>query len=130
MSRIKAKFVDSETAPTGRILRSIGGSQATWGTLFTRTATAVDYSVLITDYYIGVTDLTVSRTMTIPLASACYNGQVFLFKDETGTCSGAKKIILLASGADTIDGAANQDLTAKWISVGIVSDGVSQFFVI
>lgn len=63
--------------------------------------TAINYTVTDVDYYIGVTDTSAARTITIPSASG-FPGKVFIIKDESAA-AGTNNITVQASSGN-IDG--------------------------
>lgn len=85
-----------------------------------RVTTAVNYTVLSTDYYVGATANGI--TMALPAAATAGNGRVYVFKDQTGTAS-SNCIVLDPNGAELIDGAATYSLCSDYQAVNVVSDG-------
>ena len=76
---------------------------------FKYTSTAISYNILLTDYFIGITDVTANRDIQLPSAAAVVTGRVFEIKDETiNAATGGNTIKLITEGAETIDGAADQ----------------------
>lgn len=90
-----------------------------------RVATAIDYNVLATDYYVGVTNVAVTRTITLPLLSAVTEGQTFVVKDESGAAGIANPIVVDGNGAELVDGAADVRVSTPYGSVTVVSNGTS-----
>jgi len=97
------------------------------GMRFNRTATAVSYQILVTDFYIGVTSTAAARTITVPAVGLLNSGMTFVIKDESG--GAATNNITVAGGGVNIDGAANYVINTNYGSVTIVSDQAN-FFVI
>jgi hypothetical protein len=106
----------SVTGPT-----TLNGAQ-----IYKRTPTAINYIVLITDYYIGVTDTTVPRTVSLPNVGVTA-GQIFTVKDESGTCAANNITVDVNGGVKTIDGAANVAINGNWDSYNFIYDGVNYF---
>ncbi len=77
----------------------------------------------LTHYYYPCTDGTF---VTLPPASSCL-GKQYLFK-KTNAVVGAG-VQISAVGADLIDGVAFRTLTAKYETLGIISDGISTWHV-
>lgn len=91
--------------------------------------TAVSYNVLNTDYYIGITDTTAARTMTLPASGLTGNkiGQTYIFKDESG--GAATNNITITASSGTIDGAASAVINTNYGSIKIVYDGTNYFII-
>jgi len=75
-----------------------------------RTGTATSYTILVTDYYIGVTSTAAARTITLPAASACFDstnnvGMTFIVKDESNAAA-TNNITVTRAGSDTFTGGA------------------------
>ena len=92
-----------------------------------RTVTAVNYTALVTDTLIAVTDTSVARTITLPLASTMAAGRVITIKDESGACA-TNNITVARTGSDTIDGATSAVLNANYQAKAFYSDGISKWF--
>lgn len=93
------------------------------------TSTATSYTVQTYDYYVGVTDFTATRTMTLPAVTNFKEGNSLVFKDEAGTCSPTNSLVLDGNASETIDGATTQTYTTPYVSVTIVMRN-GQWFVI
>jgi hypothetical protein len=65
-----------------------------------RTATAISYQALTTDCYIGVTDTTAARTITLPDFTTTDAGREFTIGDESNGAT-AIPIDVVAGGSDT-----------------------------
>ena len=82
-----------------------------------------DYTVLASDHYISVINLTASRTITLP--NLVSDGQAFVVKDGSGLCGTWN--IIVDCGADTIDGGATATMISNYTSLTFVYDGVSNY---
>lgn len=100
---------------------------STTGQFVQRTATATSYSVLATDYVVGVTDTTAARTMTLP--SAPNNNQVFVIKDETGAASINNISVTVSGGSITIDGLTTVKLNSNYGSMTVYFNGTAYFII-
>ena len=89
-----------------------------------RTATAVSYSTLTTDYLIGVTNTDAARTVTLESDAAAIAGFVYRIKDESGG-AGTNNITIATEGGETIDGAATFVLNSDHESITVYSDGTN-----
>jgi hypothetical protein len=100
------------------------------GIVFNRTIITSDYSVLKTDYYIGVDTNTPSAVITasLPNASTLNEGQTFVFKDEGGAAN-TYNIVISASVGQTIDSQNQVILESPHASLTLYTDGSSKFFI-
>lgn len=119
----------------GQFLTSGGGDSSvmTWShptvpsTTYTITkVNDVDYTVLVTDSYIGYTALTANRTATLPSA-ALVAGQLFIIKNETTATFPVELIVTASSGL--INGAASRNLSLSHSGAQFLSDGANYWIV-
>ena len=96
------------------------------GQIVKRTATAISYSVLSTDYIVAVTSTAAARTITLPAASANNTGQVYYVKDESGAAA-TNNISVVVSGGGTIDGASSITIDANYGLLMFYSSGSAWF---
>jgi len=89
-----------------------------------------NYTVLKSDYYIGVNTSSPSAQITasLPNASTLNNGQTFVFKDEAGSAN-SYNIVISASSGQTIDNQNKVVLESPYSSLTIYTDGSSKFFI-
>lgn len=73
------------------------------------------------DYWLGVTDTSVARTVTLPTAVGRV-GKAFVVKDESGL-AGTNAITVDGSGSETVDGSSSVSISANYGSVRLMSDG-------
>jgi hypothetical protein len=106
----------------------ISEGQSTQGDVIQTKATAVDYVANVNDYYIGVTDTSIARTITIPNPTLITEGKIFYVKDESGA-AGTNAITIQASGGATIDGDASTVINSNYGSANIIKRG-SVYYVI
>jgi hypothetical protein len=97
-----------------------GGSQSVQ-----RTAVSADYLVTDDDYYVGVTDTTARRTISLPSASG-RTGRIYVIKDESGRAH-AHPILVKAQPGETIDGAGSMPIGATYGVLRVISDGNNWF---
>lgn len=76
-------------------------------------------NVLISDYYIGCTNLSSQITVTLPDLALVDNGQVFVIKDEEGM-AGTYPIAVYGNGA-SIDGESTYTLNAPRESLELIA---------
>jgi len=98
------------------------------GRTINRITTATNYTVLLTDYYIGVTSTASLITISLPAATLASNGRIYIIKDESGG-AGTNNIIIEPNGAELIDGALSKSISINYGAVAIICDGF-QWFVI
>ena len=105
-----------------------GLTNVTATTPSTTRITSSTYTVLSTDYRIGIAySLTGSSNIQLPLVSAVPNIE-FKFKDEEGNALvNAQHII--ASGSDVIDGAPTASLGGNYHGFSIYNNGINKWFV-
>ena len=97
---------------------------------FTRTAvTTSTYSVLTSDYYVGV-NFTGSggSTLTLPDAATMNSGQTIIIKDESGQAA-SYNILINADTGQEIDGQASQTIESNYGAISLYSDGVDKYFI-
>jgi hypothetical protein len=148
------KFYDGVLSSVNRLLKLNGntalananalnvvtstGTGGNLGTLkaevaFSRFATAVSYTILLTDvgfgWVIAVTSTAAARTITLPLANAVPAGWQITVKDESGGAL-TNNITISRSGSDLIDGATSNAINLNYGSRTLYSDGVSKWFLI
>lgn len=107
----------SSIAPTATL--AIGGTFAVM-----RTATNAD-TIAANEVIIGVTDTSALRTITINTLDVI-NGRVFIIKDESGGAA-TNTITVATEGSETIDGAANLNITTDYGVARLYSDGSNLF---
>jgi hypothetical protein len=100
------------------------------GLVFNRTAVATNYSVLVSDYYVGIDTATPTAAITasLPAAESLQSGQTFVFKDEGGSAH-QYGIMIKASGSQKIDNQNQVFLESPHASLTIYTDGASKFFI-
>jgi len=97
--------------------------------IFKRTATAINHVVASDDYYIGVTDTSAVRTITLPVASSGDggNGRTVIVKDESGG-AGTNAILIVRSGSDTVDGGTQVSIGNNFGSRTFITNGTTAWF--
>jgi len=101
------------------------------GLTLNRTAVTTNYSVLSSDYYIGIDTATPSAQITasLPDASTLNDGQVFVFKDEGGAAD-THYIVISASSDQTIDNRNKVVLESPYSSLSLYCNGTDKFFIV
>ena len=100
------------------------------GLTLNRTLITANYSVLKSDYYVGVNTASPSAVITasLPNANTLNNGQTFVFKDEGGAAN-TYNIVVSASAGQTIDNKNKVILESPHAALTIYTDGASKFFI-
>jgi len=92
-----------------------------------RTNTVIDYTVLVTDFYIAVTNTDATRTITIDSDNVAA-GRMIVIADESGG-AGVNSIIIATEGAETISGEATYPINVDYNVVWLISDGTNWFII-
>lgn len=93
------------------------------------TSIAANLTISPSDTFVYIiVDTTVSRTITLPLASAVAAGRIFIVKDASGL-SNTNPMTVARSGSDTIDGATSNTIDSNYATKWYVGDGVSKWYV-
>ena len=91
-----------------------------------RKAIINDYSVELTDYYLGIDTTDGAVDLTLPAASTATEGQTYVIKDEGGNAL-ANSINVLRSGTDTIDGSTSVALSSDYAALSLYTNGTNWF---
>ena len=110
----------------GSTLLVKAASHLSGGLVLKRTAATNDYSIALTDYYVGVDTTSNTVDLTVPQASSATEGQTFVIKDEGGNTA-TNVITILRSGSDTIDGATSVEINSPYGSFSLYTDGANWF---
>jgi len=113
------------TTPT-HPLTVVGASYLSGALVHKRTAVTNDYSVALTDYYLGVDTTSNTVDLTLPAASTAVEGQTYVVKDEGGNAA-ANAITVLRSASDTIDGNTSVTLDVPYSALSLYTDGANWF---
>lgn len=95
------------------------------GNVIKRTAVSSDYTVLFSDYYIGVTSTAAPRTITLPNPATISKDQSFTVKDES--MGAASNNITVVPSSGLIDGAANKIINTNGGALTVISNGTNYF---
>ena len=113
------------TTPT-HPLTVVGASYLSGALVHKRTAVTNDYSVALTDYYLGVDSTSNTVDLTLPAASTAVEGQTYVVKDEGGNAA-TNAITVLRSASDTIDGNTSVALAVPYSALSLYTDGANWF---
>ena len=100
------------------------------GLTLNRVSITSNYTVLKSDYYVGINTASPSAVITasLPNANTLNNGQTFVFKDEGGSAN-TYNIVVSASAGQTIDNQNKVILESPHAALTIYTDGASKFFI-
>lgn len=99
------------------------GDGFVWGQ---QTSTAVDYTVLVSDFLIRVVPVPPAvRTITLPFVATTTVGQIFIIKDGNGFAGVGTELIISARAAETIDGALSHSFNVPYTSVTVRNTGAT-----
>ena len=104
-------------------INMLGGQKVKYSTK------AVNYTLVASDYIVAVSDLSVSRVMTLPSASVMGAGKVFIIKEQSGAASQSKYIQILPQSGQQIDGQSDYKVVMPYESVMLVSNGTHWFII-
>lgn len=104
-------------------INMLGGQKVKYSTK------AVNYTLVASDYIVAVSDLSVSRVMTLPSASVIGAGKVFIIKEQSGAASQSNYIQILPQSGQKIDGQSDYKVVMPYESVMLVSNGTHWFII-
>jgi hypothetical protein len=94
------------------------------GLVLARTAVTTHHTAATNEYFLGV------RTSSVEIlfdATQCYNGQVFVIKDEIGSASLGTPITLRPSASQTIDNGTTASINSPFGAANLYTDGTNWF---
>ena len=92
-----------------------------------------NYTVATNNDLMGIVTTGSAITASLAAASSYGSGQIFTFKDVSGSCSGSNHIVISASShhtGDRIDGEGVVKIQAGYGAITIASDGVNSFYIV
>jgi hypothetical protein len=98
------------------------------GLQLSRATTNATLTASTKSYYIGVDSTNNIVDVRLPSASLLLDGQTYVVKDEGGNAN-SNNITILASGAETIDGANSIVLESPYASVQLYCNGSNKYFI-
>ena len=90
------------------------------GLVFARTAITTHHTAGVSEYFLGVRASPVEILFD---ATQCYDGQVFVIKDEVGSASFGTPITLRPSGSQTIDNNLTATIDSPFGAANMYTDG-------
>ena len=115
------------TTALGSNTKDVGDFSFDGGIRYSTQRTASDLTVKNRVTYVGVTDTTAPRQITLR-TSAIKDGKIYKIKDESGG-AGTNNITIVGQGGETIDGAANYVMTNNYECIEVISDGTNWFII-
>ena len=119
--------IGSDSTPT-HTFAVAGSSFMSGGITYKRKEISTTYTASTTDYYLGIDSTAGAVSVRLPDADDCSDGQTYVIKDEGGNAS-TNNITVVASGAQTIDGANSVVLESPYAALQLYCNGASKFFV-
>jgi hypothetical protein len=101
-------------------------SHLSGGLVHKRTGVTANYSIALTDYYLGVDTTSGPVTLTVPVASTATEGQTFVIKDEGGATA-TNAITISCSAAETVDGITTSTIVSPYGAVSMYTNGTNWF---
>ena len=95
-------------------------------TAFSTVLSGSVYSSAITDFLIGVTNLSYAASIGLPRPRDVGPGKTFIVKDEVGGAS-TTTITVRSAAEENIDGASTSTITTNYASKSYYSDGANWF---
>lgn len=86
-----------------------------------------DHTIVLDDYQISYTSISVTRTVNLPAVAGVPDGQVFEVKDESGSVTPSIKITIDPNGGETIDGVATLDIVTAYGAAEFYKRGSAWF---
>ena len=120
--------IGADSSPT-HTLTLVGNSHLSGGVCHKRVHTHEDYTITVSDYYIGVDSTANPVVLTLPVANTTTSGQTFVIKDESGTANSNNITVHIAIDGNTIDGNDSVILESRYAAVSIYSNGLTGYFV-
>lgn len=119
--------IGSNATPS-QTLNVKGSTELSGGLIHKRVSKSSDYTVSVSDYFIGVNSSGGVVTISLPDAANTSDGQTFIIKDEGGAAN-TNVINVSADGSQTIDGENSVVLESPHASIQLYSNGVDKFFI-
>lgn len=120
--------VGAASAPSHTL--SVAGTSFLSGAIVhKRHATAANYIITVSDYYVGVDTTSNVVLLNLPTASAAAEGQTFIIKDEGGNANSNNITISSSGNADRIDGQKFIVLESPHASVQLYCDGATKYYI-
>ena len=119
--------IGSNATPT-QTLNVKGTSELSGGLIYKRVLKTSNYTITVSDYFIGANTTSNIIKFTLPDAAATSDGQTWIFKDEGGAAN-TNNITISGSGSQTIDGANQVILESSYASIQLYSNGIDRFYI-
>lgn len=99
-----------------------------WKTEYTYISTAVNYTILSSDEYVGVDTSSTAITITLPQISSVLK-KIYHIVDITGDAA-TNNITVERSGSDTINGNTNIIINQNRTAITLINDKINQWFIV
>ena len=121
-------LINQSPSPAGMFAAGVVPQQlpSTIGNVYQATRSAISYTGLSTDVYIGITDTSIARTVSLP-SSQIITNQIFIIKDEGGLAGTNNITISVVGGVKKIDGASANVINTNYGSIRVIYDGTNYF---
>jgi hypothetical protein len=120
--------VGANATPT-HTLEVKGTTLLSGGVIHKRTTKSSNYTVTVSDYYVGGNSTGGAFTFALPDASTSTSGQTWVFKDEGGSADTNGITISASAYGQTIDGENTVVLESSYASIQVYSNGVDKFYI-
>jgi hypothetical protein len=120
--------IGANTSPT-HALTLVGNSHLSGGVCHNRLQTSENYTITVSDYYVGVDTSSNPVTLMLPAANSTTSGQTFVIKDEGGAALANNITVHISVHGNTIDGGDSLILESPYAAVSIYSNGLAGYFV-
>jgi len=120
--------IGANSNPT-HTLTLVGNSHLSGGICHNRLHTSENYTITVSDYYVGVDTTSNPVTLSLPAANATTSGQTFVIKDEGGAALSNNITVHISVHGNTIDGGDSLILESPYAAVSIYSNGLTGYFV-
>jgi hypothetical protein len=122
--------VDGDLTGSSNLLFSSSVLVVGAGLSHKRTRVTGTYSIVTTDYYVGIDTSANENSITasLPSANLLHDGQTYILKDEGGEAN-SKNVLISASAGNTIDGSNTVILESPYASIQLYCDGSNKFYV-
>ena len=110
-------------------LSVVGSSHLSGAVIHKRHATTTNYTVTLTDYYIGADSTSNTILLSLPTASTTISGQTFIIKDEGGNANNNNITISCSVGGDKIDGQNLIVLESPFAAIQLYCNGSNKYHI-
>ena len=84
------------------------------------------YTLLLTDFFVGIRSVSVAPTLSLPKASLAGLGKIYIVKDLSGSATSTTITISPQTG-ETINGDTGTSISTNYGFLGLFTDGANWF---